>query len=193
MDYIQILIGIAGWSLGTLIIKYFLDRSAILSERNYVYKKEELLRYRAIVESLIEKLMLLENHRDLMLSYLQLHYEASMKEDAKFIDLNNTLDISSFQSSQEKIITMIFLYFHEFHEDWNECVNTMSSILTIISTIEIKSKENVQINWKEYIEDFNNLNQELGDKPLELCEKIKNVIRKKEEEVENQKGRFYLL
>lgn len=193
MDYIQVFIGIAGWSLGTLVIRYFLDRSAILSERNYVYKKEELLRYRAIVESLIEKLMLLENHRDLMLSYLQLHYEASMKEGTKFIDLNNTLDTSSFQSNQERIITMIFLYFHEFHEDWNECVNTMSAILTIISTIELKSKEWAQINWKEDIEDFNKLNQKLGDRPLELCEKIKDVIRQKEKEVENQRGRFYLL
>ena len=192
MNIINVLWLIGIGSILGIVIQHFLNRSSVLAERNYNFKKEELLRYRWIAESVIEKLILVDWYRDLFRIYLQLSYDASCQKWSKFIDLNNTLDKSNFDKNTEQIATMLFLYFSELSEEWNDCLESISKIATLINQIELKNQHWLVIDWKSIITEFNTLNQWFWDKPLELSNKIKGFIKTKEEEIMSQKPTFHL-
>lgn len=174
-----------------IVIKHFLDRSTLASERIYQYQKEELLRYRQISEKVIEKLILLNHYREWFQIYLKLSYDASRQAWARFIDLNDSLNKSDFEKNKEQIATIIFLYFHELGEDWNNCLEGISQIATIIHKIELSEHTLNDNEWQSAINEFNQLNQLLGDKPLELSKNIKNTILEMEKSIIKQKPRFY--
>lgn len=175
-----------------ILIKHLLDRSVVASERIYQYQKEELLRYREIAEKVIEKLLLLEWYRDLFQVYIQLSYNAFMQEWAKFVDLNDSLNKSDFEKNKEQVATIIFLYFPELSTDWNNCLDGISAIATIIHKIELSRHQLNEKQWKDVIDEFNKLNQSLGDKPLKISKSIKAIILSKEESIVKQRPRFYL-
>lgn len=163
-----------------VLIKHLLEKSTIASERIYQYQKDELLRYREIAERVIEKLLLLEWHRDLFRIYLQLSYDAFKKTWAQFIDLNDSLDKSDFERNKEQIAAIIFLYFQELSTDWNECLDGISNIATIIYKIKLSNHQFNENDWKVAIDEFNKLNQSLWDKPLQISKRIKEGFLKKE-------------
>ena len=174
-----------------ILIKHLLDKSTISSERSYQYQKEELLRYREIAENIIEKLLLLEWYRSLFLIYLQLSYDASRKTWSKFIDLNDSLDKSDFERNKEQIATIIFLYFQELSTNWNDCLDGISNMATIIHKVKLSNHQLNEDEWKRAIDEFNKLNILLWDKPLELSKNIKKFIVSKEKEIIHQKSQFF--
>ena len=179
-------------SLLGIIIQHYLNRSTLASERIYQYQKEELLRYREIAEKIIEKLILLHGHRELFFHYIQLSYDASIRLWSKFSDLNDSLDKSDFDKNIEQIATIIFLYFPELSIDWNDCLDNISQVATIIHKIKLSDHQLSKNDWKLAIDEFNKFAQLLWDKPLQISQSIKDSISKREAAIIEQKTTFYL-
>jgi hypothetical protein len=82
-----------------------------------------------------------------------------MAAGTKFVDLNDSLDKSDFDKNKEQIATIIFLYFPEISTDWNECLDGISNIATIIHKIKLNNHQLSKNDWKVAIDEFNKLNE----------------------------------
>jgi len=172
----------AGLGLGALIwiiIKHFLDKDRLRQEREYLFNKEELLFYRSMWEKIIQKLLLLENHRTLLLVYLTNTCEAFNTKDV-FLDINDTFNKEKFEKNQEQITSMIYMYFEDLWADWNECMDLMSKLMNLLLHIELNSNKINANDLTKIVDEFNKINaEELKDKPLDISKKIKKIIQEK--------------
>ena len=178
-----------GWILG-IIVQHFLNRSAVVSERLYNFKKEELFKYKKVAEDLVEKLILLDWQSELFFVYFQWNANAVSQKWAIYVDLNNTLDKSDFEENKWKIASSIFLYFPKLSDSWNECLDLMWKMHSLVAKAELHKEHNLPINWKELIDEFNEINQKLWNKPHEIAKSIKQSIEDMENSIINQKSTF---
>lgn len=186
-DFFKYLWFIGIWTIIWTVIQHWLNKSRIKEDRIYQFNKEELLFYRKMWEKLIQKIMLLDNHREVFYNYLQLSFEESKANNNIFIDTNDTFNKDKFEKEQEEIATYIFLYFSELSEEWNVCLNLMWKIHSNLFLIDLNKKiqPTYPIDWDSEIKKFNELQEKLWDKPFELSNKIKQIIKEKEITINN--------
>ena len=168
-------------SIFWVIIKHFLDKDKIKQEREYLFNKEELLFYRWMAEAIIQKLMLLESHRELFLIYLKNSCEAFNDKNSIFIDFNDTFNKEKFETNQEQITSMIFMYFQDLWPDWNECMDMMSKLMNLILKLSFEIKNISPSDLQDIVDEFNKINaKSFWDKPHELSKKIRHIVNEKE-------------
>lgn len=182
-DFLEILWLIWFWSILWIVIQHFLSKSKTIGDRNYQFKKEELLFYRKIWEKVISKIMLLDSHREVLKNYIDLSYQESLSENNIFIDLNDTFNKGNFEKNQEEIASIIFIYFNSLWNDWNTCLDLMWKIYSTVYILDIKRKRLDKINWLDEIENFNKLNINLWNLPHELSNNILKILKDKEKEL----------
>ena len=173
---------ILGWII-TIWLAHFLEKSKIDSQRKYDLKKEEFFYYKKISEEIIKKLLILENQSELFKIYLQLSYSSSLEENSKFIDANKTLDKDVFENNLEDITTKIFIYFSNLWQEWNNCMDIMSKLYSVIFNLNLEIENWVKINWKEKIDSFNEAYINLWNKPHELSKSILEICKQREDDL----------
>ncbi|GAB0174520.1 MAG: hypothetical protein HHAS10_03990 [Candidatus Altimarinota bacterium] len=193
MDIINILAGIIGGSLATTIINHFLNRSNTIADRNYLFLKEKFFKYQTISEKLIQKLILVDNHRETLIKYVQNSQIESVSKGSKFINLTDSFNKDLFEQNQHEIATIIFIYFPEIIEDWNKCLDLMEKLYGTALIIPFSKQHGIDIDWKKLIDDFNEINIKIGDLPNKISTKIKDEVKDLETEISNQKSKFKFL
>jgi len=150
--------------------------------RKYALAKEEYFKRQQIVEKIISKLLILQTHRLKLKTFFELSFEANQNKNSQFIDANDTFNKANFEKDGEEITTFIYLYFSDIGEEWNFCLDKMSDLFTRIFILDKRIKTNGAIDWGKEAQDYNKVSQELGDKPKEIGERLKQELKKFQED-----------
>jgi len=146
--------------------------------RKYALAKEEYFKLQQIIEKINAKLLILENHREKLKVFFEQSFYATQKPEIDFIDISDTFNKSIFEKDSEEIAALIDIYFSEINESWNFCLEKMSELFVIVFALDVEIKREISINWKQKIEAFNKASLELGNRPKEISDAIKNELNK---------------
>ena len=146
--------------------------------RKYALAKEEYFKLQQIIEKINAKLLILENHREKLKVFFEQSFYATQKPEIDFIDISDTFNKSIFEKDSEEIAALIDIYFSEINESWNFCLEKMSELFVIVFSLDVEIKREISINWKQKIEAFNKASLELGNRPKEISDAIKNELNK---------------
>ncbi len=145
--------------------------------RKYALAKEEYFKLKQIAEKIIAKLIVLESHREKLKLFFEKSLEAS-KTNKYVLDLNDTFNKADFEKDSEEIAAFIEIYFNNLGKDWNLCLSCMGKLF--ISTFLLKTKidKAKDVDWKKESLVFNEVSKELGNKPQQISDKIKEELAK---------------
>ncbi len=141
--------------------------------RQYDLIKEEYFKKQKIVEKIISKLLILENHREKLKTFFELSFHTSKNKNSLFIDSNDTFNRSEFEKEGEEIATFIDIYFTELGEDWNFCLIKMSDLYTLVFKLSKKVEMGQDIDWQQEGNMFNKISEQLDEKPKAIARKLK--------------------
>jgi|SRR3989344_163654 len=145
--------------------------------RRHALAKEEYFKLQQVVEKIIAKLMILNNHQEKLKTYLELIFKTSKSSKAIFIDSNNTFDRSSFDKNGEDVTAAIDIYFGDLGQEWNDCLIKMSDLFTQVFILKTKLEFKEAVEWKMEIDLFNKKSLELADKPKNMADKLKQKLK----------------
>ncbi|MBU2541946.1 hypothetical protein KJ785_00080 [Patescibacteria group bacterium] len=150
----------------------------VYRNRRYSLAKEEYFKLQQTVEKIIAKLLILNNHQVKLKIFFELSFKAEQNKNIKFIDLNDTFSRDRFEKKGEEITALIDIYFSELGEDWNDCLEKFSGLITLVFVLNKKIEDKINVNWVEEKKNFNKLTLELGDRPKYIADKLKEELIK---------------
>lgn len=146
--------------------------------RKYALAKEEYFKLQQMVEKINAKLIFLENHREKLKIFFEQSFKASKNPESVFFDTNDTFNKAGFEKDGDEITSLIDIYFNSKGEDWNFCLEKMSSLFTLVFVISKNIENGLNIDWKKEAENFNKTSLELGNRPKEISDAIKGELKK---------------
>lgn len=169
----------------TLLLAFF--QSA--KERRFSYKMLVASKFEEMAHIVIAKLLEVESKRYLFLGTVQSILEC-MKSGRMFKDGNNIKSAESFNRTVSDTVAALDIYFPDEGPKWNEVVDALSKMGTIVSTVLVNYDENgIKLlagpEREAYVEtvtsqlqELQEINQGLGNKPLEIREEIIKKVNK---------------
>jgi len=126
-----------------------------------------------MTERIISKLLILQKQRLKLKHFFELSFKVDGDKNKLFIDANDTFNRTDFEKEGEEIATFIYLYFDDLEEEWNSCLDKMSELFTLVFIISKHIEAGNKIDWKKEAEAYNKASRELGSKPKEMADKLK--------------------
>lgn len=166
-EYIALLISIIAMSVNVYIAN---------KNRKHTFAKEEYFKLQQMVEKIIAKLLLLNNHQAKLKIFFELSFRAEQDRNISFIDVNDTLSKDEFEKNGEEISAIIDIYFNSLSAEWNDCLEKFSKLLTIVYVISQKIEKNIFVDWKKEAGEFNRVTLELDNKPECIAFKLKEKL-----------------
>ncbi|MCX6717275.1 MAG: hypothetical protein NTU76_01185 [Candidatus Taylorbacteria bacterium] len=145
--------------------------------RKHALSTEEYFKLQKTVEKIIAKLLFLDNHREKLRVFIELSYKANTAQNTIFIDSNDTFNKNIFEEGGEEITALIDIYFPKIGNDWNFCLEKMSSLFTSAFILNKNIENKNPIDWKKEADNFNAVNESLGDKPKEIADLLKGELK----------------
>ena len=145
--------------------------------RKHALAKEEYFKLQQVVEKIIAKLFIINNHQEKLKIYIEYAHKASQSNNSVFIDSNDTLNKSHFDKEGEEVTALIDIYFGDIGSDWNFCLDKMSALYTQVFILSKKLEEKSKIDWKPIVDNFNKIILELSNRPQEVADKLKIELK----------------
>lgn len=171
-DLIQILVLVAT-GINILIVLWVNKK-----QREYSLNKEIYFKKQQISEKIVSKILLLEGQYEKLEIYLRCVNKEYSSKNTKFIDSNNTFDVENFRQDSHEIAALVEIYFEDLKADWNHCLKYMGQLFNVVFGVRKKREDGLKIDWEKEIEKFNGFAKELGNRPKEMCDKVKEDLKK---------------
>lgn len=166
--------------LALIISVVAITANVYISNRNrkYALAKEEYFKLQQVVEKITAKLVILQTHRWKLKTFFELSYSANKDKNGVFIDSNDTFNRTDFEKDGGDITALLYIYFPTLGEDWNFCLIKMSDLFTLVFLLNKKLQSGETIDWEQEARACNHVSQELGNKPAEIVDKLKEELEK---------------
>ena len=92
--------------------------------------------------------------------------------------MNDTFNRADFEKDNEEIAAFIEIYFNNLGKNWNLCLSCMGKLFMSTFLLKTKIDEAKDINWNKEALAFNEASKELGSKPKQISDKIKEELVK---------------
>lgn len=145
--------------------------------REHQFAKEKYFKLQQIAENIIGKLLVLENHREKFRMFFENHRDASFKGN-KVKDPNDIFNKRDFENNCEVTAAYIEIYFEDIGIDYSKCLSAMGELYVFMANLDLDIKREKEIIWDEKAELFNGFSEKIGNKPKEISDKIKDVLKK---------------
>lgn len=137
-------------------------------------KKKE--KQESIIEKIIEKLLLLENSRNILVNDITISAlkktPPSQKRNARIIELMNQFDANS-----AMVATWIEMYFDSQKEKWSLCINGINKCMKQAAILKEDHELERDPDWSALQKNFNEGLKEIGTIPMDITNELKLKLK----------------
>lgn len=129
-----------------------------------------------IIEQIIEKLLLIENTRTLLVTDISLSAlkdtPPSHKRGARIIEL-----MTQFDTDSSMISTWFEMYFDSHKQSWSLCINGINKCMAQVEQLKEDYKLERNIDWTVIQENFKEGLKEIGTTPMDITKELKLKLK----------------